>query len=335
MGIIGAMAAITIPILREVPQLRPLNILHDLPYVADLIEKCFASTMDSEGRSYLQQMRRAGRDNTFLKWASNAVETASMPLSGYVWEENGDIIGNVSLIPHRYRGKRIYLIANVATHPDHRRRGIGRALTIAAISHARARHASETWLYVRDDNPGAIALYLGLGFEEILRRTTWQGRPDRNADASQTGHITRRHSKDWPMQSAWLQRAYPETMAWYQAMPWRLLQPGFSASLYRFLVDTNIRHWAAQVNGLPAGFLSWQAMAGQSDRLWAAMPADGNEAALQELLTRARIDLAWRPSLVVDFPAGWFVPAFERAGFRPYRTLLWMKLNEKSHVHDS
>ncbi len=152
------MAAITIPLLAETPQLRPLNILHDLPAVADLIEKCFASTMDAEGRSYLQQMRRAGRDNSFLRWAASAVETASMPLSGYVWEENGQIIGNVSLIPHHHKRKKYYLIANVATHPDHRRRGIGRALTEVAIRHARARNSSEIWLHVRDDNPGAIAL---------------------------------------------------------------------------------------------------------------------------------------------------------------------------------
>ena len=51
-----------------------------------------------------------------------------------------------------------------------RRRGIGRALTVAAMHHARQRRASETWLHVRDDNPGAIALYAGLGFDELARR---------------------------------------------------------------------------------------------------------------------------------------------------------------------
>ena len=46
------MAAITTTILAQTPQLRPLNILRDLPGVADLVEKCFADTMDSEGRRY-------------------------------------------------------------------------------------------------------------------------------------------------------------------------------------------------------------------------------------------------------------------------------------------
>ena len=334
-AIIGAMAAITIPILKEVPQLRPLNILKDLPSVADLIEKCFASTMDSEGRNYLQQMRRAGRDNSFLRWASNAVETASMPLSGYVWEENGQIIGNVSLIPHRFKHKRIYLIANVATHPDYRRRGIGRALTIAAIHHARARHAVETWLHVRDDNPGAIALYLQLGFKEIVRRTTWQARPDRNVSIDPSINISRRHARDWLLQKEWLQRIYPDFMGWYQPMPWRPLEPGFPATLYRFILDYNIRHWVIRTNGEVSALLSWQAMTGQNDRLWAAMPEEADQRALAALLTRARAELTWRPGLTMDFPAGQSTQAFEEAGFRSYRTLLWMKLMDESHVNNS
>ena len=106
--------------------MRPLNVLRDLSAVADLIELCFSPTMDNEGQRYLSDMRRASRDDSFLHWASRMTETASMPLMGYVWEQDGRIIGNASLIPFRDKGKRIYLIANVATHPDYRRQGIGR-----------------------------------------------------------------------------------------------------------------------------------------------------------------------------------------------------------------
>src|SRR5512135_1882648 len=121
------MASITLPA-TAVPKgaLRPLNILHDLPQVADLIELCFESTMDDEGQSYLQQMRRASSDKDFLGWAGRVMNSASMPLSGYVWEEAGKIIGNVSLVFQPYRGRKLGMIANVATHPDYRRRGIGR-----------------------------------------------------------------------------------------------------------------------------------------------------------------------------------------------------------------
>src|SRR3989304_5116538 len=110
------------------PNLRSLNMLRDLPAVADLIELCFSNTMDSEGQRYIQDMRRAGDDKSFLNWANRAAESTSLPLTGYVWEENGRIVGNTSLVPFRHNRTRLYLIANVAVHPDYRRRGIARAL---------------------------------------------------------------------------------------------------------------------------------------------------------------------------------------------------------------
>src|SRR5215208_2651731 len=174
------MSSITIPVkANEHPNIRPLNVLRDLPAVADLIELCFSSTMDNDGQRYLSDMRRASHDDSFLSWASHMTETASMPLMGYIWEQAGRIVGNASLIPFRDHGKRIYLIANVATHPDFRRRGIGRALTERVTQHARGKNAAAIWLHVRDDNPGAIQLYESLGFQEIARRTNWHAVPDR------------------------------------------------------------------------------------------------------------------------------------------------------------
>ena len=173
------MSSVTIPIKMEKhPHVRPLNVIRDLSTVADLIELCFAQTMDNEGQRYLSDMRRASRDDGFLNWANHLAETTSLPLTGYVWEQDGRIIGNASLIPFRDKGKRVYLIANVAVHPDHRGRRIAHVLTQYAIEHARAKKTTAIWLHVRDDNPVAIKLYTNLGFQEIARRTTWYARPD-------------------------------------------------------------------------------------------------------------------------------------------------------------
>ena len=337
-AIISLMAAITTPILAEPPQLRPLNILRDLPAVADLVEKCFADTIDAEGRRYIQQMRRSGQDSNFLRWATAAVETASMPLSGFVWEEHGEIIGNVSLIPYHHRRSRLYLIANVAVHPDYRRRGIGRALTAAAMQRASQRHAKEIWLHVRDDNPGAIELYASLGFREHARRTMWQAKPERKACTDGLDvTISKRSPHDWARQESWLRHLYPDLLSWYQPMPWQSLRPGVFPVFYRFLMDYDVRHWCANLGREISAVLSWHAMAGGNDRLWAAAPpensAESSARSLMALLLHARREMSWRQSLTLDFPADQYNAAIEAAGFHRHRTLLWMKLETGNLVN--
>jgi ribosomal protein S18 acetylase RimI-like enzyme len=327
MGIIASMTATVIPI--ETPQLRPLNILRDLPAVADLVEKCFADTMDADGRRYIQQMRRAGQDNSFLRWANSAVETASMPLTGYVWVEQSQIIGNVSLIPFKRDRRKYSLIANVAVRDDYRRRGIGRALTVAAMNHARQKNADEIWLHVRDDNPGAIQLYRDLGFVEQARRTSWQAKPDRNASPTGLGVTFSQHAaRDWTEQEAWLHRIYPDLLSWYQPMNWTSFRPGIGPALYRFFIETESRNWAARVDGKLSAVLTWQPTYASSDRLWAAVPPESSGLALTALLLQARREMAWRQGLTLDFPAAEYRSAIEAAGFRSVRTLLWMRADE-------
>ena len=117
--------------------MRPFDVRRDLAPVADLVEQCFADTLDPDGERYLEQMRAASRNPGFLHFAAAASEWSSVPLSGYVWEEDGKVVGNISLIPFALHNQRNYLIANVATHPAYRRRGIARSLTAQAVEHAR------------------------------------------------------------------------------------------------------------------------------------------------------------------------------------------------------
>jgi hypothetical protein len=205
-----------------------------------------------------------------------------------------------------------------------------------AMQHASERRAIATWLHVRADNPGAIALYASLGFQELARRTMWQVKPDRNAPNGGPGiDIVRRTSRDWPDQQTWLNRIYPELMTWYQAVPWQSLRPGFGPFLYRFVMNYDVRHWVARSRAATPAFLSWQAMTEQNDRLWAAVPPQGGELALTALLNHARRNLSWRQTLTLDYPAGEYDASIEAAGFHPQRTLLWMKLREENPVHIS
>lgn len=223
------MSSITIPVntTEPHPHLRAMNMFRDLPAVADLIELCFASTMDNDGQRYIADMRRASRDDSFLKWASHMTESASLPLTGFVWEENGRIIGNASIIPFRDQGRRIYLIANIATHPEFRRRGIARILTRRAMKYGWEKKASALWLHVRDDNPGAIRLYQELGFQEIARRTTWTAKPDLHLpEPASNIQIVPRHPRFWPLQQDWLRRLHPDALGWYRSFGLNTLRPG-------------------------------------------------------------------------------------------------------------
>lgn len=324
------MSSITIPARAEThPNLRPLNVLRDLSAVADLIETCFSSTMDSDGKQYVQDMRRAGKDNSFLKWANHAVETTSLPLSGYVWEENNKIVGNASLIPFRYKKQRTYLIANIAVHPDHRRKGIARTLTGRAIQHAREKKVKDIWLHVRDDNPGAIELYTKLGFVERARRTSWQAHTDSHAPTLPTDiTITGRNPSDWPTQLNWLSRLYPDTLAWHRNWTFASLRPGLWNWLYLLFVDLNIRQWAAvkkNGSGTMEAALSWIPY-GRGEALFAATGEGSDPDALTALLIQARRELAHSYSTIAfEFPSGDFDKAIQAAGFKPLRTLIWMQ----------
>jgi ribosomal protein S18 acetylase RimI-like enzyme len=335
------MASITLPASAvQKGALRPLNVLHDLPQVADLIERCFQFTMDDDGQSYLQQMRNASRDRDFLRWAGRVMESTSMPLAGFVWEEGGKIIGNASLVYQSHRGRKLAMIANVATHPDHRRRGIGRALTERAMLSARQRGASDLWLQVRDDNPTAIKIYEDLGFMERARRTTFRSKsgtpdPQERRGAVQASKstpevggaitISHVHGRHWATQRQWLERAHPDDLSWYARWDWDRLGPGLRNSLRRLFMQFDTRQWAATQEGRLLATVSWLPGLRVANALWVAAPANGDGTGLTLVLSAARRELAYYRKLTVEYPAGEMHEAIEAAGFEAFRTLLWMQ----------
>lgn len=311
--------------------MRAMNMFRDLSAVADLIELCFADSMDRDGQRYVADMRRASNDNGFLKWAANMTETASLPLTGFIWEENNRIVGNASLIPFRDKGKKIYLIANIAVHPDHRRKSIARILTQRAMTYGWDKKASALWLHVRDDNPGAIKLYADLGFQEIARRTTWTAKPDPLLSKPKTDtQIVTRHTRFWSQQRDWLRRLHPDVLGWYRPININSLRPGLMNWLYLMFVDMNIKHWAAIQGDKLLATLSWTSQGNKSDTLIPATPpgqinAEESTQALLQLLIRARRVLANRTTLSLEYPGGEMTDAFISAGFIERRTLLWMR----------
>lgn len=72
-------------------------------------------------------------------------------------------------------------ILTLVVLPAHRRKGLGRALVLAAADHARAQGAARMFLEVSTANLAARALYTGLGFGEVGRRPAYYRAPPGDA----------------------------------------------------------------------------------------------------------------------------------------------------------
>jgi ribosomal-protein-alanine N-acetyltransferase len=72
-------------------------------------------------------------------------------------------------------------IANIAVHPEFRRRGVGASLLAVALKDALQKGLRTATLEVRAQNTGAQSLYRIFGFEEVGRRLRYYR--DNNEDA--------------------------------------------------------------------------------------------------------------------------------------------------------
>jgi len=225
--------------------LRPFDLRKDTRAVADLVEMCFADTLDADGRRYLNHLRMNASNTGLLRWTALTAGLASAPLSGYVWEQDSKIIGNASLIPYFVGGKRFFLIANVAVHPEYRRRGIARKLTESLIQRAQAHGAPQVWLHVRDDNQAAYNLYHSQNFVEQTRRTTWLSQNQVVSENPPAGirfmQLRRNH---WSLQRQWLQQTYPPKFSWHLAINANLLRPGLLGWIWRMINNTYVTQWS-------------------------------------------------------------------------------------------
>ncbi len=316
-----------------VDNIRPLRSRSDLLAVADLVELCFAESMDADGRDYLRHIRRIARSQTFYTPGGNAVGGGRPPVQGYVWEEEGRIIGNLTLIPFMQRPMRIFLIANVAVHPAFRRRGIARALTLKGMAHAWANGADSVWLHVRDDNWPAQDLYRSIGFIERTRRTTWQaesGSSTRTAEISDEYRVQPLHGRDWPLISDWLERSYPPEVSWNFRFNKGKFRPGFVREFWRFLKDQRLVHLGGYNRSQLIGSVAWEPTNLYADMLWIACHPDYEEQAIALLLGQIRRWLPVKRPLSVNYPAYRAENAFEMCDFSKQNTLIWME-----HPHSS
>ncbi|MBU0704112.1 MAG: GNAT family N-acetyltransferase [Chloroflexi bacterium] len=146
--------------------LRPFDPYRDFRSVADLMVVAFGDRLGPAGQMALAEMRRIARwvPLLWLYWPGGG---GVMPASGFVWVEEGRVVGNASLRrASRWGG---FFIGNVAVHPDWQGRGIARQLVEAALGEVPACGGRWVGLEVQAGNRVARRLYEHLGFQEVGR----------------------------------------------------------------------------------------------------------------------------------------------------------------------
>ncbi len=140
---------------------RPIDVRADALQVVPLLELVFHQNLRGRASNAL------GPAMTFrLPWQPAPV------VPGFVYEKDGDIAGNVSLMVTKDPNR--YLVANVAVHPDQRRQGIARKMMNAVIHYVHQRRGHKIVLQVEEKNNAAADLYRSLGFNEIGTVIQWQ-----------------------------------------------------------------------------------------------------------------------------------------------------------------
>lgn len=309
----------------------------DMMQIAELVEICFARRLDSSGRAAVREMKVVGRLGPLLWLLGMLDEVLGLGLGiGYVWRDAGRVVGNVSLYPggvHPHLG-RGWLIANVATHPNYRRRGIARALIEAGLRLVRRKGGRWAALQVEAENDGAIELYESMAFERFGTLEHWE--TTRIVTPLPAGEmpgwvIRLRRAGETAAESSFIfDRARPGGMAWTRMIERR--DVGGLQALGGLLNTGSAEHWVLAPAYAPrqlAGVLWVQRTAFDKPRLTLFLdPALEDRAARQALLRHALNLPDLRGRLVrVETLAG--DPAVEdllhQSGFRRVRSLVQMR----------
>ena len=302
----------------------------DLLAVADLIELAFDLKNDPEGQVVIRQMRRVAHQRT-----PATIRALRSSTEGFVWVENDEIVGNITLMHFHKSSKPRTLIANVAVAPAYQGLGIATALTDYVMRYLDNKPKAEIWLQVRSDNAQAIHIYSKYGFKFEHAIAQWRYSPTVHALFSEsTGatsfhHVSRRRISDWAEQSAWLNVIYPENTRWYQNLnfaafsPWAWLNPA------NWIELPNLQHIALRPKGYLAGVLTWQQTATNADQIFLALPQSTNEDVSAEVLLRYLIEhLKPTRDLHLEYPAGRATRGIQNAGFVLARSLDWMRFEK-------
>ena len=196
--------------------LRQIDVRRDLRAVADLVGDAFANELDAGGQASLRELRSLSRLGPLLYLMVPTTGELGGFLRGFVWEADGEIVGNITLQQADNSGIR-WMIANVAVHPDYRGKGIAGDLMQAALARIKEMRGDWALLQVAEDNEIARKLYGHLGFDEVvteshLRIFQMTDIPDTDLPANVS--LVRLYDRDWDSMKHLLHRSVPTSARW-------------------------------------------------------------------------------------------------------------------------
>ncbi len=313
--------------------LQPVDLSRHLGGIAELIELCFRAELDAAGRGLIREMHLLSRAGPVLRVLQLMFMDRQPWSLGYVWVEGGRVVGSVSTQRAAPRST-TFLVANVAVHPDHRRRGIALALLRATFDMIRGQGGAEAILQVDDDNLAAVTLYRGLGFTRVATRTNWV-RSSHTAPPPfvATGHDLRlRGPNEWAQQFALAALARPEGLTWGHPLRPEDFRPGPIKQLDQFFAGRSEEHWvlneATAAGGRMIGSLTIQFNAPDGDRLGLLVHPEYLGKLERPLLVRGLRRLGRRPwTARVEYNADDEDASrtLTELSFQPRRTLRWMR----------
>ena len=303
--------------------LRPVDPRRDMSALAELIELAFLENLETTGQNMVQNMRVLGR----MGWVGWLIGRLVLPPAanpkGFVWEDDGRVVGNVSLLPVDRYPKR-WVMANVAVRPEYRRKGIAKELVRASINLVREYHGEIIILQADRDAVGVEIMYANEGFQSYSTRTQWTcnavGADHKVTIAEQ---VRLRALEEWRDEWNMVSRLYPEGIIWPFPPQISLFQPaGWAQRTGR----QRGRHWVWEQDGQKLGFISakWNIERGHWRIIMIAEP-EGVGIVEDGLLTACLAELhhVGGPCLL-EYPADVAVDVLHEKGFEPTRTLTWM-----------
>ncbi len=318
--------------------LRPMDPTKDLKGVADLIEEAFAYDLDRSGQNALRELRWLSRLTPVVWWMVTFNPDHTDFLSGFVWEEEHKIVGNIT-VNQSSPGSRRWLISNVAVARDYRRRGIARGLMYAALELVNEYNGKSVSLQVRADNQWARYLYISLKFKELAGTTYLQLNQVpvvQELPLPSELKLRPRHFSALDARLAYnlARAATPESVQG----EWPLRRSRFELGLneqvtnlfHRLVGGAPAAYWVVEESQHLVGLINvLGGVFGHNHRLELIVHPDWRGQLEKPLLSRALHYLyPWRHrGVTVKHPADHpeAIAAFKEFGFHEEQTLIWMK----------